>query len=459
MIEKIKNEWDEILEKIKTDNETSKVSFDNFLKPLKPLKLRNEDGKQVLDIYVPENNPTFKSIALKKFKYPIIIGIEDVTGISCDINLVNDNDLKEEAPVRDRLISNEQKPVSERIISDSNLNSKYTFEAFVVGKNNNIAHAASVAVAEAPGEIYNPLFIYGGAGLGKTHLIQAIAHFILKNDPSKKVLYIQSEMFTNELIEAIRKNTTEEFHLKYRDNDVFLMDDVQFVAGKGRTEEEFFHTFESLYSKNKQIILTSDRPPREFKTLPDRLRTRFEMGLTIDIQSPDYETRMAILRKKEEAAGYNVDNEVIKYIAENIKSNIRELEGALIKVVAMSRLDNNREVNIDYAKEVLKDTIYPDQKAVITPESVINVVCDHFSMNKEDLLGSKRNKEIVLPRQIAMYLIRNCTNTSLEATGKYLGGRDHTTIIHGIDKISTDLKYDQELFNTMDILKKKLNAD
>ena len=292
-----------------------------------------------------------------------------------------------------------------------------------------------------------------------THLMHSVAHFILKNNPSAKILYVTSEKFTNELIDAIRnKNnvSTTEFREKYRTNDVLLIDDIQFIIGKESTQEEFFHTFNALYEAKKQIIISSDRPPREIETLEDRLRSRFEWGLTVDIQQPDYETRMAILRKKEELEGYNIDNEVIKYIASNIKSNIRELEGALTKIVALSKL-NNREINIELAEEALKDLISPNAVKEVTPQLILNVVAEHFGINTLDIIGQKRSKELVFPRQIVMYLCGDMTTESLQNIGKALGGRDHTTIIHGTKKIADRLKTDENLQNTVDILKKKIN--
>ena len=323
-----------------------------------------------------------------------------------------------------------------------------------------MAHAASLAVAESPAEVYNPLFIYGGVGLGKTHLMHSIANFILKNNPKSKVMYVTSEKFTNELIDAIRnKNniSTTEFREKYRTIDVLLIDDIQFIVGKESTQEEFFHTFNSLHDDKKQIIISSDRPPKDIETLEERLRSRFEWGLTVDIQPPDYETRMAILRKKEELEGYNIDNEVIKYIANNIKSNIRELEGALTKIVALSKLDK-KEITIELAEEALKDLISPNQSREITPELIIQVVSDHFNLNPLDIASVKRSKEIVYPRQIVMYLCREMTAAPLQMVGKYLGNRDHTTIIHGHDKIQKDLETSETLRNTIEVLKKKISA-
>ena len=371
-----------------------------------------------------------------------------------------EEDIVPEPAASNQLIQNNTNTVSPATLQNANLNPKYTFDTFVVGANNNLAHAASLAVAESPGEIYNPLFIYGGVGLGKTHLMHSIANFILKNNPKAKILYVTSEKFTNELIDAIRnKNniSTTEFREKYRNNDVLLIDDIQFIIGKESTQEEFFHTFNALHEAKKQIIISSDKPPKEIETLEERLRSRFEWGLTVDIQSPDYETRMAILRKKEEMEGYNIDNEVIKYIATNIKSNIRELEGALTKIVALSKLEKNREIDIELAEKALKDIIAPGDKQEVTPEFIIQIVADHFNLTPLDIMSAKRSKEIVYPRQIVMYLCRTMTETGLQNIGKALGGRDHTTILHGIKTISADLEKNPSLQNTIDILKKKIS--
>ena len=330
------------------------------------------------------------------------------------------------------------------IYGKANLNPKYTFDTFVVGSNNRFAHAASVAVAESPGESYNPLFLYGGVGLGKTHLMHSVAHYILKHDPSKKVLYVTSETFTNELIEALKvgKNGNEmamtSFREKYRNNDVLLIDDIQFIIGKESTQEEFFHTFNNLHLAGKQIIISSDKPPKDMETLEARLRTRFEWGMIADISSPDYETRMAILRKKEELDGlekYHIPDEVMQYIANNIKSNIRELEGSLNKLIALSNLEN-KPIDIPLAAEALKDMISPDDNRAVSPELIIEVVSEHFNVPVAELKGKKRNAEIVLPRQIVMYLCRNMTDTPLKSIGALLGGKDHASISHGVKKLS-----------------------
>ena len=335
----------------------------------------------------------------------------------------------------------------------------FTFDTFVVGNNNKFAHAASLAVAESPGKMYNPLFIHGGAGLGKTHLMHSIAHFVLNQNPEKKVLYVTSETFTNELIDAIRNgNNTAmtKFREKYRSVDVLLIDDIQFIIGKEATQEEFFHTFNDLHGNKKQIIISSDKPPKDIVTLEARLRSRFEWGLIADISSPDFETRMAILHKKEENDGYNIDNEVIKYIAMHIKSNIRELEGALNKLVALSNLEK-REITVELAEEALKDIVSPDEKKEVTPALIVNTVAEHFHVSVDDIRSNKRNNEIVVPRQIAMYLCNTMTSVGLKKIGSEIGGRDHSTVLHGSKKISDELKTSDDMRKTIEILQKKIS--
>ncbi len=452
MLEKILEKWDDILLNIKEEHDITDVSYKTWLLPLTPYSV----DKDILTILVPDD--LFLNYVKKKYEFLLVVTIEEVTGIACQIKFMLKDSVKEESSDK-KLIKNNTGTVSQMAIQNANLNPRYTFDSFVVGKNNNLAHAASLAVAESPGEIYNPLFLYGGVGLGKTHLMHSVAHFVLKNNPDAKVLYVSSETFTAELIDAIRnKNnvSTTEFREKYRYNDVLLIDDIQFIIGKESTQEEFFHTFNTLYEAKKQIIISSDRPPKEIETLEERLRSRFEWGLTVDIQKPDYETRMAILRKKEELEGYNIDNEVIKYIASNVKSNIRELEGALTKIVAFSKL-NKRDINIELAEEALKDLISPNAVREVTPQLIINVVSEHFGINTLDIIGQKRSKELVFPRQIAMYLCGNMTAESLQNIGKALGGRDHTTILHGQKKIASELKKDETLKNTIEIIKKKIN--
>lgn len=453
-LELLSAKWNDILQTIRQDNGLSDVAFKTWLLPLKIFRIDHNTVK----ITAPfEQAVTYIENKYKTFLY---VAVAEAMGAEYEIRIITEEEAEKEKPLVPQPRKNPS-PSSETPESKyTNLNPKYTFETFVIGSNNRFAHAASVAVAESPGKEYNPLFLYGGVGLGKTHLMHSVAHYILQKDASKKVLYVTSEVFTNELIDSIRNgNNTSmtKFREKYRNIDVLLIDDIQFIIGKESTQEEFFHTFNTLYESKKQIIISSDKPPKEIETLEERLRSRFEWGLTVDIQSPDYETRMAILRKKEEMEGYNIDNEVIKYIATNIKSNIRELEGALTKIVALSKLGTNREITIELAEEALKDLISPNAVREITPESIMQIVADHFGITPLDIASQKRNREIVVPRQIVMYLCRNMTTTPLQLIGKYMGGRDHTTIIHGADKIAKDITKNDSLRNTVEILKKKIN--
>ncbi len=442
--------WNKILNIVKTEHELSDVSFNTWLQPLKVHSVVDN----IVTIIVPTEQMGLNYIS-KKYKLPLQVAISEVTGIApCEVRFI----LPEDIPAEEAKTPASSASVDERS-QEAHLNPKYTFDTFVVGSNNKFAHAASLAVAESPGEIYNPLFIYGGVGLGKTHLMHSIAHFVLENKPNSKVLYVTSEEFTNEVIDAIRNGNNKsmmEFREKYRNIDVLLVDDVQFIIGKESTQEEFFHTFNTLHGAKKQIIISSDKPPKDMEILEDRIRSRFEWGLIADISSPDYETRVAILKKKEETDGYNINEDVIKYIATNIKSNIRELEGSLNKVMAFSRLEQ-REVTVELAEQVLKDIISPDEKRIITPEYIISVIAEHFDVTVSELTGNKRSSKIVVPRQIAMYLCRKITDTPLKNIGKCLGGRDHTTVMHGIEKIEQELETSDSMKNTIDILTKKIH--
>ena len=464
MLETILEKWNEILEYIRVDHELTEVSYKTWLLPIKPCFMEG----QVLSILVPDEY--FLGYIKKKYSFLLQVGIEEITGIACQLEFITEQELKKKEKEREnRGASSAEKPMIPRreteaspsSILSANLNPRYTFDNFVVGKNNNFAHAAALAVAESPGTMYNPLFIYGGVGLGKTHLMHSIGHYILANNPEKRVIYLTTEQFTNEMIDAIRgKNniSTTEFREKYRAVDVLLVDDIQFIMEKVGTQEEFFHTFNALYGANKQIVLSSDKPPAQLATLEERLRSRFGSGLTVDIQSPDYETRMAILRKKEETiTNIQVDNEVIKYIATNIKSNIRELEGALTKVIAYARI-NNCPITPELAEEALKDTISPNVQKAITPELIIRVVSEHYGVTAEDILSKKRSSDIAFPRQVAMYLCRNLTSIPAVAIGQYLGGRDHTTVLYGHDKIAEDISKNPQMAETIDILIKKINT-
>lgn len=446
----IVEKWEDILNQVRQEHELTDISFKTWLLPLKVHAVLNN----TVIIAVPLENAALSYIN-NKYSLPLKVAIAEITGFEYEIELVLEKNI-DKVKTKPHVV-----PTLNQNIEKANLNPRYTFDTFVVGSNNSFAHAASLAVAESPGEVYNPLFLYGGVGLGKTHLMHSIAHFILQQQPDAKVLYVTSEFFTNELIEAIRNgnNTAmSKFREKYRSIDVLLIDDVQFIIGKESTQEEFFHTFNDLHGAKKQIILSSDKPPKDMETLEARLRSRFEWGLIADISSPDYETRMAILRKKEELDGYNIDDEVIKYIATNIKSNIRELEGALNKLIASAKLEK-KEITIDLAEKALQDIISPDAPKEITPRLIIDTVAEHYNISPSDLASSKRNAEIVLPRQIAMFLCREMTSTPLKAIGGYLGKKDHTTVIHGADKISNELKTNESLNNAIDIIRKKINPN
>ena len=376
-----------------------------------------------------------------------------------DINFILEKDVKAEEPAENEMaVPNQIYGIN---YEDAHLNPKYKFDTFVVGSNNKFAHSASLAVAESPGEVYNPLYLYGGPGLGKTHLMHSIGHFILERNPDAKIICVTSEEFTNEVIESIRSGNAaamNKFREKYRTIDVLMIDDVQFIIGKESTQEEFFHTFNALHSAGKQIILTSDKPPKEMETLEERIRSRFEWGLMADIGTPDYETRMAILRKKIEADEMNLSDEILNYIATNIKSNIRELEGALNKLLAYSNLEKT-EITMEIAQKELQNIITPDKPKEITPQLIIEVVSEHFQISLDQMISKNRSKDIARPRQIAMYLCKNMTDTPLDSIGALLGGRDHSTIIHGVQKISDEYESDETTRSLIDTIKKKINPN
>lgn len=451
----VEQNWEQILNKMKLEYCSSNISYNTWIAPLTVYEVTDDT------VYILVKLRASLEHIEEKYLLPFKVCIAEVTGIEYEVAFVTDN----QTVIQEKKENLIKKSRANAVFERANLNPKYTFDTFVVGSNNSFAHAASLAVAESPGEAYNPLFIYGGVGLGKTHLMHSIAHFILENDPSKNVLYVTSETFTNELIEALKSGKTgselamTKFREKYRNNDVLLIDDIQFIIGKESTQEEFFHTFNHLHVSGKQIIISSDKPPKDIETLEARLRTRFEWGLIADISSPDYETRMAILRKKEELDGlerYHIPDDVMQYIANNIKSNIRELEGSLNKLIALSNLEN-KPIDIPLAAEALKDMISPDDNRVVTPELILDIVSEHFNVPVADLKGKKRNAEIVLPRQIVMYLCRVMTDTSLKAIGAFLGGKDHASVTHGIKKIEAEIKTDEALNNTVNIIMKKIN--
>ncbi len=450
--------WDKILQSVRTEFDVTDVAFRTWLQPLKVYDVR--DNTVIILVTTGQMGIDYIS---KKYLFPLKVAVAEITGTEYEIGFIlpeaaKEEDLKKAGKEKIEIPGTDAK--TNMVLLDAGLNPKYTFENFVVGSNNKFAHSAAVAVAESPGKMYNPLFIYGGPGLGKTHLMNAIAGHIITTQPEKSVCYVSSETFTNQLIDALRNSNNisliTSFRHRYRNIDVLLIDDIQFIIGKESTQEEFFHTFNDLIGREKQIIISSDRPPKEFDTLDERLKTRFASGLLADIQMPDYETRMAILQKKAEAEGYVISNEVYQYIATNIRSNIRELEGALTKLIALSRVESS-DISLELAEDALKEFISPDRKREITADLIINTVAEHFNISSQDLRGSKRNSEIVQPRHIAMYLCRNMTNLSLNSIGESLGKRDHSTIMHGIEKVDNDIKQYEDIRRTIDVLKKKIN--
>lgn len=455
LMDTVIEKWKDILQMVKEEHGLTDVSFNTWIKPLEVFAIENN----IIYILVPSEQMGLSYIN-KKYYLPLKVAITETTGINYDIQFI--------LPDQAKTMNFNSKSASEEPVPSkgdhSNLNPNYTFDTFVVGNNNRFAHSASLAVAESPGEAYNPLYIYGGPGLGKTHLMHSIGHFIIDQKPNTKVLYVTSEEFTNEVIESIRNgNSTAmtKFRDKYRTVDVLMIDDIQFIIGKESTQEEFFHTFNHLHTLGKQIIISSDKPPKDIETLESRLRTRFEWGLIADISSPDYETRMAILQKKIELdhlEKYNIKNDVLDYIAANVKSNIRELEGSLNKLIALYKLNNNNNpIDIALAAEALKDIISSDNRREVTPELILDIVSDHFGITVADLKSKKRDSEIAVPRQICMYLMRTMTDTALKGIGAVLGGKDHSTVKYGVEKIAKDIESDEMMTNTINIIKKKIN--
>ena len=454
-MDKILEKWDEILSTVKHEHDISDISFDTWIRPL---EVYGVEGS-TLYILVPSEQMTLSYIS-KKYYLPLKVTIAELTGTEYEIKFILPEQTKN---IRTGNSGVPKKNALSEKADRSNLNPNYTFDTFVVGSNNRFAQSASLAVAESPGEAYNPLYIYGGPGLGKTHLMHSIGHFILERNPNAKVLYVTSEEFTNEVIESIRSGNASAMNKlreKYRTIDVLMVDDVQFIIGKESTQEEFFHTFNHLHNAGKQIVISSDKPPKDMTTLEARLRTRFEWGLIADISVPDYETRMAILYKKielDQLERYQIPDEVIQYIAMNIKTNIRELEGSLNKLIALYRIGGRKNFDVSLAAEALKDMIAPDDSHKVTPELVLDVVSDHFNVSVSELKGSRRNARTAGARQIVMYLCRQMTDASLQSIGDLLGGRDHSTVNHGVDKIARDVEKDETLRNTIEIIQKKIS--
>lgn len=447
-MENIEDLWNKVLENI--EKKISKPSFDTWLKSTKAHSLHGDS----ITISAPND---FARDWLEGHYSQLISGVlGEITGEELAVKfIIPENQASEEYDMP--MPHKRKKKDDTHDFPQSMLNPKYTFDTFVIGSGNRFAHAASLAVAEAPAKAYNPLFIYGGVGLGKTHLMHAIGHYVLEHNPAAKVVYLSSEKFTNEFINSIRDNKAVEFRNRYRNVDILLIDDIQFLAGKESTQEEFFHTFNTLHEESKQIIISSDRPPKEIPTLEDRLRSRFEWGLITDITPPDLETRIAILRKKAKADNLDIPNEVMLYIANQIDTNIRELEGALIRVVAYSSLIN-KDINADLAAEALKDIIPSSKPKAITIQEIQKIVGEQYNVKLDDFKAKKRTKSIAFPRQIAMYLSRELTDFSLPKIGEEFGGRDHTTVIHAHEKISKLLDTDSQLQSKVKEIQSMLNS-
>lgn len=442
MTSQVKGVWKSVLELLQ--NELTEISFNTWIKTIVP---RGINSKEVTLEVPAEFN---KGILESRYSTLLQNAFTQTTHKIYKMRFVTPNEGIDYNETSGNGVPNDQ---TEKFLSQ--LNPRYVFDSFVIGNSNRFAHAASLAVAEAPARAYNPLFIYGGVGLGKTHLMHAIGHYIIRQNPSLRVLYVSSERFTNELINAIKDDKNELFRARYRNIDILLIDDIQFIGGKERTQEEFFHTFNALYEANKQIIMTSDRPPRDMTTLEERLRSRFEWGLTADIQSPDLETRIAILQKKAQLERIIIPNEVMVFIAENIASNIRELEGALNKVIAFSSL-TGKEITLDSATEALSEMLAAHSNRVIDCSSIIDAVARYFDLKAADFKSKNRSREVSYPRQIAMYLCRDMTDLSLPKIGVVFGGRDHTTVMHACDKINEERQTNPDTRRTVEELKKNI---
>ncbi|WP_049385093.1 chromosomal replication initiator protein DnaA [Staphylococcus epidermidis] len=442
--------WDKVLEI--AQERISNTSYQTFIKDTQLYSLKNDEA--IILVSLPFN----ASWLNQRYSEIMQAIIYDVIGYAVKPHFISEDELASYNNVNTKEVQEPQvqhSSIDDKTWGKEQFNMHNTFDTFVIGPGNRFPHAASLAVAEAPAEAYNPLFIYGGVGLGKTHLMHAIGHHVLSNKPNAKVIYTSSEKFTNEFIKSIRDNETEAFREKYRKIDVLLIDDIQFIQNKEQTQEEFFHTFNELHQNNKQIVISSDRPPKEIAKLEDRLRSRFEWGLIVDITPPDYETRMAILQKKIEEENLDIPPEALNYIANQIQSNIRELEGALTRLLAYSKLQG-KPITTELTAEALKDIIQSPKSKKITIQDIQKVVGQYYSVRIEDFSAKKRTKSIAYPRQIAMYLSRELTDFSLPKIGEEFGGRDHTTVIHAHEKIANDIKSDPTFKQEVENLEKEI---
>lgn len=429
--------WEDTLKIV--ENNVNSVSYNVYIKTMTPVLFENS-------IFIASaTNDLSKNMINIRYKDIIESTLEAITNEKVSLKVITENEKEKNIP------NHEELP-----LNSYDVNPKYTFENFVIGSSNEYATAAALSATENPGHIYSPLFLYGNSGLGKTHLMQAIGNQIKKNHPEYKIVYVTTERFTNEFIAAVREGKMIEFRNNYRPADVLLIDDVQFMENKEATQEEFFHTFNDLYSMNKQIVLTSDRKPNDLITLEERLRTRFAQGLTIDITSPNYETRMAILQKKAEVHNIEISPEVLSYIADKIKSNIRELEGALLKIISYSQL-SHKDIDLEFAKGILKSILPDDGIVKITPDKIMDKVAMFYKVSKEDLLGNVRTKSIAVPRQVAMYLCAKLTDMNPGMIGKTFN-KDRTTVAHNVDKIEKDIETDDNLKSDINYILKDLEG-
>ena len=452
--------WESVLS-ILQEKSTRSV-YDLWFKDLRLVYLDGDKAAVVI------NSDLKKDIIQKRYAQPLTEALCEVIGFDPPITVLSDEQGKIDPQkiFEEKKSSEPEKEVLSALEEKGSLNDpspiltndEYTFDNFIVGSSNKLAYAACTAIAKNSSSSFNPLFIYGDSGLGKTHLLYAIINSMKANFPKKNIVYIKGDDFTNELVSSIANEDTLSFRNKYRKADVLLIDDIQFIAGKDSTMEEFFHTFNTLYENKKQIVISSDKPPKDMETLEDRIRSRFEWGLIADIGTPDYETRMAILRRKVEADDMKLSDEILNYIATNIKSNIRELEGALNKLLAYSNLEKT-DITMEIAMKELQNIITPDKPREITPQLVIEVVTEHFNISLDQMISKNRSNEIARPRQIAMYLCKNMTDIPLDSIGQLLGGRDHSTIIHGIKKIADEYESNENTRNLIETIKKKINPN
>lgn len=451
--------WQDVKELIRDEFQLTDVSYDTWIKPLEIFNVKDNTIYILVDC---ENAYMTRNYIKRRYDIQFKTAFAEITKHDYNIEYIIPEEVSNSnLSASSNNNTNTNEVYNKEAIEKANLNPNYTFEKFVVGQNNRFAQSAALAVAESPGNTYNPLYIYGGPGLGKTHLMHSIGNFIIERQPNTKVLYVTSEQFTNEIVESIRNGNASamtKVREKYRSVDVLMIDDIQFIIGKEATQDEFFHTFNALHSAGKQIILSSDKPPKEMHSLEERIQSRFEWGLMADIGYPDYETRMAILKKKMETESIIINDEVLNYIATNIKSNIRELEGAFNKLLAYANLVK-KDITLDIAENELQSIITPDKPKEVTPQLIVEVVADHFGLTIDQMISKSRSQEYVKARHITMYLCREMTGIPYDSIGKLLGGKDHATIMHGIKTIQSSLETDETTLKTIETIKKKISPN